>query len=69
MHESSPRRSVQLAALDRVVAPLRDFLHAETSGGIVLLAAAVIALVWANSPLSGSYSTYGGPSCASVSAT
>jgi Na+:H+ antiporter, NhaA family len=42
-------------AVRRVLAPLREFLHAEASGGLVLLAATVAALVWANSPLAGSY--------------
>jgi NhaA family Na+:H+ antiporter len=32
-------------------------LRTETVGGLVLLAAAVVALVWANSPWSGSYAT------------
>ncbi|WP_217179893.1 Na+/H+ antiporter NhaA [Streptomyces sp. AC495_CC817] len=32
-------------------------LRTETVGGLVLLAAAVVALVWANSPLASSYST------------
>jgi NhaA family Na+:H+ antiporter len=34
---------------------LQHFLDTEASGGIILLAAAVAALVWANSPWSGSY--------------
>jgi NhaA family Na+:H+ antiporter len=34
---------------------LREFLHEEAAGGIVLLAATAVALVWANSPLSSSY--------------
>ena len=38
-----------------MVEPLREFLQAESAGGIVLLVAAVLALVWANSPASGSY--------------
>lgn len=32
-----------------------DFLRQETVGGVLLLAGAVVALVWANSPWSGSY--------------
>jgi len=36
---------------------LRHFLETEAAGGIVLLVAAVAALVWANSPWSGSYET------------
>src|SRR5215218_3398295 len=35
--------------------PLRDFLHTEAAGGSALVAAAVVALVWANSPWSASY--------------
>jgi NhaA family Na+:H+ antiporter len=39
----------------RLVRPLREFLDTEVSGGVVLLAAAVVALVWANSPWRGGY--------------
>lgn len=35
--------------------PINDFLHKEASGGILLIICTVIALVWANSPLSDSY--------------
>ncbi len=38
-----------------VAAPVRDFLSAETGGAVALLAAALAALVWANSPWSDSY--------------
>ncbi len=34
---------------------LREFLHEESAGGIVLVAAVVVALVWANSPWKASY--------------
>ena len=40
--------------VDRLLAPLRNFLHTEASGGVLLLAAALVALVWANSPLAAS---------------
>jgi len=39
----------------RFIRPLRDFLHQEASAGLLLVAAAVIALIWANSPWSESY--------------
>jgi Na+:H+ antiporter, NhaA family len=39
----------------RVLRPLREFLHAEAAGGIVLVTATVVALLWANSPVSTSY--------------
>jgi NhaA family Na+:H+ antiporter len=38
-----------------VVVPIQHFIHVEWVGGAVLLVAAIIALVWANSPLSGFY--------------
>jgi NhaA family Na+:H+ antiporter len=39
----------------RLLLPFQEFVRTETAGGIVLLAAAVVALIWANSPLSDSY--------------
>jgi Na+:H+ antiporter, NhaA family len=38
--------------------PVRRFLHTEAAGGLVLVAAAVVALVWANSPWPESYETF-----------
>ncbi|MBU6317850.1 MAG: Na+/H+ antiporter NhaA, partial [Acidobacteria bacterium] len=37
-------------SIRRALRPLRDFLHTESAGGALLVAAAVVALVWANSP-------------------
>lgn len=39
----------------RMARPVREFLSTETAGGTVLLIAAVVALVWVNSPLGSSY--------------
>ena len=39
----------------RGVGPLREFLQTEAAGGVVVLAAAVVALVWANSPWQDAY--------------
>jgi NhaA family Na+:H+ antiporter len=39
----------------RLVQPLQSFIDEEASSGIVLLAAAIVALVWANSPWRASY--------------
>ena len=39
----------------QVVLPAENFIHSETAGAAFLLAAAVIALLWANSPWSASY--------------
>lgn len=41
--------------MKRVIAPLRDFLHRESSSGVIILAAASLGLVVANSPISGTY--------------
>jgi NhaA family Na+:H+ antiporter len=42
-------------AIERILSPFQRFIHAESSSGIVLLAAAIAALVWANSPWWESY--------------
>ncbi|MEY3679464.1 MAG: hypothetical protein RL547_76 [Actinomycetota bacterium] len=39
----------------RFISPLRSFLKAETAGAVLIVIAAIVALVWANSPWSGSY--------------
>lgn len=39
----------------RLLSPLRDFLHTESSGAALLAVAASVALLWANSPWSTSY--------------
>ncbi len=41
-----------------LAAPLRDFLGTETGSAIVVLAAAIVALLWANSPWSDSYESF-----------
>ncbi|MEJ7793961.1 MAG: Na+/H+ antiporter NhaA [Nocardioides sp.] len=48
---------------DRLVArlvarPVREFLRVEAAGSVLLLAAAVIALVWANSPYADGYDAF-----------
>jgi len=42
----------------RFVRPAMRFLNTEASGGIVLLIAAAVALIWANSPWGDSYFTF-----------
>jgi NhaA family Na+:H+ antiporter len=44
-----------LTPIERLTLPLRRRLHAAPAGGLVLLACAVVAMVWANSPASHSY--------------
>jgi Na+/H+ antiporter NhaA len=47
--------SARTAWARNLAAPVRDFLSTETGSAVVLLAAAVAALVWANSPWRDSY--------------
>ena len=42
-------------SLDKLLKPVRDFLQLEAAGGLVLMAAAALAVVIANSPLAGYY--------------
>ena len=51
---TTARRATPARSLPTVVA---RFLRTEASGGIALVAAAVVALVWANSPWQHSYET------------
>src|ERR687892_119279 len=41
--------------VERIVRPFQDFADKQSSGGILLIAATVSALVWANSPWGESY--------------
>lgn len=49
---ASPSRS---PLSQSIIRPLRDFLATEAAGGVAVVVAAIAALVWANSPWSGSY--------------
>ena len=53
--QTTPRRRQLLAQLG---APLRGFISTEAGGAGLLLAATLVALVWANSPLSNSYESF-----------
>ena len=46
------------ALIDRALASLQDFLRLEAAGGLLLMGAAVLALVVANSPLAGIYTSF-----------
>lgn len=41
--------------IDRLLGPIQRFMKAQATGGLLLLAAAVVAMVWANSPWKESY--------------
>ena len=43
--------------MNRVIRPLRDFLHRESTSGILILLASLLGLIVANSPLSENYFT------------
>lgn len=49
------RKNSDATPIEKLLSPLQQFLHAEASGGILLIICTVIALVWANSPFSESY--------------
>ncbi|MBB3033295.1 Na+/H+ antiporter NhaA [Alteriqipengyuania lutimaris] len=55
MSTAQPTAPQPPAIIARTARSLRDFLKQESSGGIVLMAAAAIAIVWANSPLAPAY--------------
>jgi hypothetical protein len=38
------------APIERVLRPFREFARLESSGGLLLLGATTLALLWANSP-------------------
>lgn len=43
------------APIDRILSPFQEFLHRQTSGGIILFICTILALMWANSPWSEVY--------------
>jgi Na+:H+ antiporter, NhaA family len=53
MHIMSVRRE---RPVERIVRPFQDFAHKQSSSGILLIIATVVALVWANSPWGDAYS-------------
>jgi NhaA family Na+:H+ antiporter len=61
-HDIDPIHSTWLASERRLpsrfIRPVIQFTEVEAAGGIVLLIAAAIALIWANSPLYESYFTF-----------
>jgi NhaA family Na+:H+ antiporter len=52
---TAPHPELASQPIDRVLAPFREFASSSVAGGLVLLVAAIVALVWANSPWSDSY--------------
>ncbi len=54
-HPTQPNLPRAQVLAERAFASIERFLHIEAVSGIVLLVAATIALIWANSPLAESY--------------
>ncbi len=54
-HAQDPRTARRRQRVERFTRPVQEFIATETAGGVVLLIAAVIALIWANSPWEHSY--------------
>ena len=50
-----PGPAVPTVPIERVLRPIREFIRLEASAGLLLLLAAAIAIVWANSPWRGAY--------------
>jgi Na+:H+ antiporter, NhaA family len=46
---------VESPPVERIVRPFQDFAHKQSSSGVLLIAATLVALVWANSPWGESY--------------
>jgi NhaA family Na+:H+ antiporter len=46
--------------VERIARPFQGFVHRSVCGGILLIAAAVAALAWANSPWEGSHAAFWG---------
>src|SRR5690606_25024946 len=59
MHHHTPRLNLPRAQrlAERAFASLERFTHIEAASGVVLLFAAAVALIWANSSFSDSYHT------------
>lgn len=59
MNRHTPRQDLPRAQLlaERAFATLERFLHIEAASGVVLLIAAAVALIWANSTFANSYHT------------
>lgn len=54
---SRPHNKAQHNSLT-ILSPLRDFLNTESAGAILLATAALVALIWANSPWSHTYDSF-----------
>lgn len=49
------KKNQNTTPIEKLLNPIQEFMHAETSGGIVLIICTIVALVWANSSFAESY--------------
>jgi len=53
----SPRRGEVRTPAERLLLPVQEFMAGQAAGGILLLACALVALAWANSPWAAGYTS------------
>jgi Na+:H+ antiporter, NhaA family len=53
--KAAARRPSPRAVVAKVLTPVQDFIQTESASGILLIAAAVVAFAWANSPWAANY--------------
>ena len=54
-HHNGQPPSAPASPIQRLLRPFRKMVHAETSGGLLLMGATLLAMVWANSPWAPAY--------------
>jgi NhaA family Na+:H+ antiporter len=53
-----PTEAEDQPLIQPLVEPFQSFIHAEAAGGVLLLGATIAAMIWANSPWSGTYQEF-----------
>lgn len=58
-HSSKPQRGVYIApwerSFEKFIGPIEEFIHRQTTSGLLLMSSAIIALILANSPFAENY--------------
>ena len=49
-HHLDPRRTFGQARINMFVRPVQEFIQTESASAVLLIIAAAVALIWANSP-------------------
>ena len=58
MEERTHAEAGKTVPIDHIVIPFQKFLHSQATAGALLIATAVIALVWANSSIGHTYDEF-----------